>query len=141
MRSPAISSPVATAFTALAARLSPARDQHVRARLSAGLARYPLRYPTGLGRIDLCATPARLCAVLDALVDAEPLLPAMQSRGRPRIVAGRTVLGGTEAAARRRGARMSRHRPLGRKEHRAVAQLRRRADAVRPAISCRRRRP
>ena len=57
------------------------------------------------------------------------------------IVAGRAVLGRAQAAARRRGARQPRHRPVDRKKHRAAAQLRGRADAVRPAVSRRRRRP
>ena len=56
-------------------------------------------------------------------------------------VAGRAVLGRTEAPARPEGGRRTRHRPLDRKEHRAAAQLRRRADAVRPDVSGRRRLP
>ena len=40
----------------------------------------------------------------------------------------------------REGGRQPRHRPLDRKEHRAAAQFRRRADAVRPDVSGRRRR-
>ena len=56
-------------------------------------------------------------------------------------VAGRAVLGRTEAPARPEGGRRTRHRPLDRKEHRAAAQLRRRADALRPDVSGRRRLP
>ena len=54
---------------------------------------------------------------------------------------GRTVLGRIEAAARPEGRRQPRHRSLDREEHRAAAQLRRRADAVRPHVPRRRRRP
>ena len=56
-------------------------------------------------------------------------------------VAGRALLGRTEAPDRPEGGRRTRHRPLDRKEHRAAAQLRRRADALRPDVFGRRRLP
>ena len=82
----------------------------------------------------------RLCVVLDALAHTQPLLHSMQPRRPCRRLAGRALLGGAQAAARRGGARQSRHRAVDREEHRATAQLRRRADALRPAVPGRRRR-
>ncbi len=81
------------------------------------------------------------CAVHHALDAAQPLLRAMPARRPYRPVAGRAILGRTEAPARPEGGRRTRHRSLDRKEHRALAQLRRRADAVRPDVSGRRCRP
>ena len=56
-------------------------------------------------------------------------------------MAGRPVLGGAEAPVPGRDRREDRDRPVDRKVDRALAQLRRRADALRAALSRRRRRP
>ena len=61
--------------------------------------------------------------------------------GHGRGLVGRRVLGGAEAAPAGRGRGAADHRPVDREEHRAAAQLRRRADALRPAVPRRRRRP
>ena len=84
---------------------------------------------------------ARGFALLHHALDApQPLLRAMFARRSRRSMAGRAVLGRVEAAAGPEGGRQPRHRPFDRKEHRAVAQFRRRADAVRADVPRRRRR-
>src|SRR6516165_4662394 len=104
------------------------------------MARHSVGHAAGFRGIDLRAPPAWFRAVLDALADPEPLLPAVQSGGRPRILAGRAVLGRAQAAARRRSTRAAGDRTLERKKHRAAAKLRGRADVLREFVS-RRRRP
>ena len=63
----------------------------------------------------------------------------LQRQGR-RLV-GRGVLERAAQPPGPAGARAARHRPVDRKKHRAAAQLRGRADALRPAVPGRRRRP
>src|SRR5262249_15597761 len=98
-------------------------------------------YTTSLRGTDLRAPSARFRALLDALADPQPLLLAVQPGRRPGILARRAVLGGAQAAARRRSARAPGDRTLDRKKHRAVTQLRHRTDALRPLVPRRRRRP
>ena len=75
----------------------------------AAIRRYERVYPFGwLGILSdtppvrdeliYASHPARLCAVLDALADAQPLLHAVQPRRGDRGLAGRAVLGRAEAA-------------------------------------------
>ena len=116
-------------------------DPDLRAGLSVRLARHPVGNAAGQSRTDLFQPRARICAVHDALDPPQPLLRAVPARRRYRAVAGRAVLGRTEAPARPEGGRRTRHRALDRKEHRAAAQLRRRADALRPDVFGRRRLP
>ena len=115
--------------------------EDVRADLSVRLARHPLGDAAGQPRTDLFQPRARLCALHHALDQAQPLLRAVRARRPCRAMAGRPLLGRIEAPARPGGGRQPGHRPLDREEHRAAAQLRRRADAVRPAVPGRRRRP
>ena len=82
----------------------------------------------------------RLRARLDAHAAAQPLLhPVPVSTAGLRI--GRTNASGRNSRrdVRRRWPSASRHRPVDRKVNRTVAQLRRRADAIRTAVPGRRR--
>ena len=93
-------------------------------------------------RADLRQHRARLRAVLHAQPHAQPLLRAGAAPTRRWRTGGRGASGTSCAAAWTREARE--HLVTGpshRKKHRAAAQLRRRADALRPAVPGRRRRP
>ncbi len=72
--------------------------------------------------------------------DAEPLLHPVQPRHADRGLAGREVLGRVETTVSGRHRGQDRDRAVDRKVDCAAAQLRRRADALRPAVSRRRRR-
>ena len=63
---------------------------------------------------------------------------SLAEMSRPGRTSGSGTSSGCGSTTKRR---VARHRSVDRKEHCAVAQLRRRADAVRPAVSRRRRRP
>ena len=116
-------------------------DPHLRARLSLRLARHPRRHAARQPRADLCQPRARLCAVHDALDDAEPLLPAGAGRrGRGRL-AGRPLLERAEAPHPRRCGRRAADRAATGDERRAAALVRGRAHAPRPAVPRRRCRP
>ena len=117
------------------------RDHRVREGLSVRLARPAVGHAAGLARADLRQQPARLRALLDAQPHAQPLLPAGAADGEGRGLVRRGVLGRAAPAPRRQGPRRAGHRPVDREEHRAAAQLRRRADALRPAVPRRRRGP
>ena len=145
--SPATSSPAATAFTASAARASPAGAITTsRARLPVRLARHPVRHAAGLRRADLCAPSARLRAVLDALADAQPLLPPMQPR-RGHRMPGRTSGSGTSSSrgsTTRRASASSPARRSRRASRRCAASSPSRcasagcSSPATPPISCRR---
>ena len=137
----AISLPGATAFTASAARPCrrprlPRMSGSIRSAGSAFCG-----YAAGFRRADLCSPRARLCALLDALADAQPLY--IQCSLAEDIESWPDERFWEELKPRldRGGARSPGDRAVDRKEHCAVAQLCRRADAVRPAFSGRRRRP
>src|SRR5207302_2552396 len=76
----------------------------------------------------------RVCACVDAQPDAEPLLHPVRARHSPGGLAGRTLLAGIQDAMSAGHGREDRHRPLDREIDCALAQLRRRADALWPAI-------
>ena len=81
-RSAAISSPAATASTASRARACPtAITEHERV-YPFGWLGILVRDAAGLPRTDLRQPRTRLCAVLDALDDAQPLLRAMHASTR-----------------------------------------------------------
>ena len=139
--SPATSSPAATASTASAAQSVPA----------GAIRNFERVYPFGwLGllsdtppvsrRAHLRAARARLRAVQHAQPHPQPLLPAVLARRARRAMARRALLGRAATPARPARGRRPRHRALDREEHRAAAQLRRRADALRPPVPRRRRR-
>src|SRR5690606_14449153 len=88
-------------------------------------------------RIDLCASRTRLCALLAALTDAQPLLRASAGGREGRELVGRSVLGRTEAAARPRNRDGAEDGAVNREIDRAAPQLRGRTAAVRPAVPCR----
>ena len=113
--------------------------QDLRARLSVRLARNHVGDAAGR-RGHLRPARARLRARFAAQSDAEPLLHPVRPRHADRGLAGRAVLGRAQAALSRRHRAQDRDRPVDRKVDRAPAQLRRRADAPRPAFSRRRRR-
>ncbi len=115
------------------------RADGVRARVSVRLAGTPVRHAAGVGRADLRLARARLRPLQHAEPHAEPLLPPVSARRTRRGVAGRAVLDGAQVPARRARRRESRHGPVDREEHRAAAELRRRADALRPPVPRRRR--
>ena len=139
-RSNATSSPAATATTASAGRASRPSRCALRARLPVRLARRPVGDAAGLARADLLEPRARLRPVQHALGDAQPLLRAVRARRQGRELERRRLLGRAACPARPEGGGRSRHRAVDREEHRAAAQLRRRADALRPPVPRRRRR-
>ncbi len=115
------------------------RDPDVRAGVSVRLAGRAVRHAAGVRGAHLRLARARLRAVQHAQPHPQPLLPPVFARRARRAVAGRAVLGGAQTAPRSRAAARSRHRSVDREEHRAAAQLRRRADALRPPLPRRRR--
>ena len=137
--STAITSPVATAIMAWPGIDPGRRAQDVRERLSVRLARHHVGDAAVAGDLLLLSQP-RLCARLDAQPDAEPLLHPMRPRHAARGLAGRPFLAGVSARCPKIW-RTYRHWAVDRKIDRAVAQFCRRADALRRAVSCRRRRP
>jgi p-hydroxybenzoate 3-monooxygenase len=82
-------------------------------------------------RAHLFEPRARLRALLDALAHAQPLLRPVLARRQGGRLERRRLLGRTAAPRSIRGRGDDRHRSFDRKEHRAAAQLRRRADALR----------
>ncbi len=97
------------------------RGHQLRARLPVRLAGDPCRHPAGQPRADLLQPSARLCAVLDALDDAQPLLRAVPARRSGRGLERRPLLGRDQAAAAGRRGRAHGHRPLLREIDRAAA--------------------
>ena len=97
--------------------------------------------PPVVARADLRQPRARLRAVQHALADAQPLLRAVLGSTSGSST-GATTRSGTSCgcASTREAAERAGHRPVDREEHRAAAQLRRRADALRPPVPRRRRR-
>ena len=89
-------------------------------------------------RIDLLLHRPRLCALHHALAVGGAALSAMRPRRGDRELAGRAHLGRAAQAAGRRA--QARRRQDAAKGHHADAQLRGRADAVRPAVPRRRQR-
>ncbi|MBB3139090.1 hypothetical protein FHS26_006871 [Rhizobium pisi] len=57
---------------------------HIREGLSVRLARHSCRGAAGQPRTDLCQSSARLCFMLDAVDDAQPLSSAMRARREGR---------------------------------------------------------
>ena len=92
-------------------------------------------------RSSAMLSPPRLRAGLDAQSDAQPLLHPVRSRHPARGLAGRALLGRIQARCPRGHGGAHRHRAVDREIDRAAAQLRRRADALRPAVPGRRCRP
>ena len=85
---------------------------------------------------------ARLRASVARSPTTQPALRPGRSRRGHRQLAGRTVLGGACSCGRRPRTATTISRSAGRPEgHHADAELRRRADAVRPTVPRRRRRP
>ena len=82
----------------------------------------------------------RFCACVDAQSHAQPLLHPVRPRHAAGGLAGRPLLGGIQGALSAGHGGRYRHRPVDREIDRAVAQLRCRADALRPAVPGRRRR-
>ena len=113
---------------------------HVRESLSVRLARHHVGDAAVPGPLLLLSL-ARLCARLDAQPDAQPLLHPVRSRHRHRRLAGRPLLAGVQGALPAGDGGRDRDRAVDREIDRAAAQLRRRADAPRPAVPRRRRRP
>jgi hypothetical protein len=120
-----------------------ARQRHhdLRADLRLRLARGPVANASRLRRAHLCQPRARLRPVLDALGHRQPLLRAGAARRARRGLAGRPLLGRTANPPRPGRGGAPRHRPVVREEHRALAQLRGRADALRHPVPGRRCRP
>ncbi len=111
----------------------------VRARLPVRVARDPRGGPAVHRGAGLREPRARVRAAQPPLPrDQQALPPGRPRRGRRRV-AGRSRVGGARPAA---GAArvVASHGPGAREGHRVHAQLRRRADAVRPAVPRRRRR-
>ncbi len=110
------------------------RADGVRARLPVRVARHPLGLAARVRGADLRAARPRFRAVLAALAVGAAHVPAVRARRGSRAVARPAHLGRAAPAARRR--RCS--EPRGRSDHAegrdGDAQLRRRADAVRPAV-------
>ena len=141
-RSSAISSPAAMAFTASAGTAIPA----------GALTTFERVYPFGwLGM--LADVPPVVHELIYANHERGFALCSMRSPTRSRYYiqcalderrrrTGRTSASGTSCARLDpEAAPTAHHRPVDRKEHRAAAQLRRRADALRPPVPGRRRRP
>ena len=118
-------------------RRSPTTTANIR---SAGSASWRRR-PPAVGRADLLLSRARLCAVHHALADAGAALRPVRAGRGPRAT-GRMNASGRNcmrvSVPARRGARRGAGSAKGR--HRD-AQLRGRADAIRPAVPRRRFRP
>ena len=110
------------------------RDHRVREGLPVRLAGPALRHAARVARAHLRQQPARLRALLDAQPHAQPLLPAGAADREGRGLVRRGLLGRAAPAAGRQGPRRAGHRPLAGEEHRAAAQLRLRAAALRPAV-------
>ena len=115
------------------------RADDVRARISLWLAGNAIRHDSRGGRAHLRLARARIRPVQHAQPDAQPLLSAVLARRTRRGLVRRAVLDRARASSRRPRRGEPRHRPVARKEHRAAAQLRRRADALRPPLPGRRR--
>ena len=116
-------------------------SEDLRAALSVRLAGRAGRGAAGRSRAGLCQSQQRLCAVLDALDAPQPLLCAVPARRRSRGLVRRALLGrvAPPPAAADGGSRH--HRAVLREVDRAAALLRCRADALRPLVPGRRRRP
>ncbi len=117
----------------LPAEHSRRRAQRVRARLSVRLARHPGGNAAARRGTDLFLYRPRLCALHHALADAGAALSAGRPRRGYRELARRPHLGRTAQAARRRAHAEGRQDAA--EGHHPDAQLRGRADAVRPAVS------
>ena len=133
----ATSSPAATATTASPRAACRRRAAGVRARVSVWLA--------GRTRGRAAAWDELIYANSDAASrspacarHARTVLCAMPARRSRRGLERRALLGRVQAAHRRGSRRPSDDRPVDRKEHRAASQLRRRAHAIRQAVSGRR---
>ena len=105
------------------------------------LAGHSGRSDARLRRADLRQPRARLRAAQHAHSANQPPVSAVPSRRGPRRVAGRAHLGGAAAALRDRRRLPPQRRPDPSEGRHRDAQLRRRADAVRPPVPGRRRRP
>src|SRR4029079_9820191 len=114
-------------------------DRGIREALSVGLARRAVRDAARERRARLREQPARLRAVLDAQPHAKPVLPSGAADPAARNLDRRRILARARASTRRPRPRAPRSGRLDREEHRASAQLRRRAAAVPAAIPRRRR--
>src|SRR6202040_3827562 len=77
----------------------------------------------------LLLSPPRVCTCVHAQTDAEPILHSVRPRSEAGRLAGRPLLAGIQGAVFQRHGRQYRHRPVDRKIHCAIAQLRCRADA------------
>ena len=121
-------------------RQHPRRDPHrLLARVPVRLARHPRAGAAVERGADLCLARPRLLAPQHALAGDHAALPPVRAGRGPRRVAGRSDLAGAPRAARAR--RLDAQRgPDPREGRHRDAQLRRRADAVRPALPRRRRR-
>src|SRR5690606_18884149 len=113
---------------------------HLRAHVSVRLARPSGRDPAGLARADLLPSRARPRPVQHALADAQPPLYPVRPRREPRRMAGRADLGRAASASGRRCRCRPAARPRAGEGHHPDAQLRRAADALRPAVPRRGRR-
>ena len=114
------------------------RADRARVRLSVQLARHPRPGGAGDGRADLRVARARLRALLDALADGQPAVPAgARRRGRSTRWPDERIWDELQV---RLGARVGVNRgPDLREGHHADALVRLRADAARAAVPGRRR--
>ena len=137
----AISSPAATASMASAGRRFRRHSCDLRARLSVRLARHPRPRRAVVRRARLQPSRARLRALQHALAAGDAALPAVRARRGssttgPTIGSGRSCRHGCTTDD---GWRPN-EGPILQKGVTGHAQLRRRADALRPAVPRRRRR-
>jgi len=130
------SSPAATAFTGISRKKcagAPITEQ--RACLSARLARHSLRHAAGLRRVDLRAPPARLLRCCSMRTPTRSRYSLQCSLAEDIDAWPASASGGAAGrGSTTKRAEAPRHRGVDREEHRAAAQLRRRADALRPAV-------
>ena len=91
--------------------------------------------PPRVARADLPQPRARLRPVQHAQPHAQPLLRAVLARRQGRTMVRRRVLERAARAPAADAAAASRHRSVAREEHRAAAQLRVGADALRPPVA------